>query len=112
MHNVCGKCWLCTDKAVHKKIRGVHTQGRADTRRCVATARFLLFKGGVEACPHVERSELFDEGSEMRCTICVAMVGSAHPRRCIHKVVRIEGSVYTKHNTHKAVCCHRRSLDI
>ena len=36
----------------------VHTQGGAHTRRSVATAGVLLFKGGAGAGPRVKRSEL------------------------------------------------------
>ena len=36
----------------------VHTQGGAHTRRSVAAAGVLLFKGGARAGPLVERSEL------------------------------------------------------
>ena len=50
----CRVVWQSTGKAVH-------TQGGAHTRRSVATAGVLLFKGGAGASPLVERSELSSE---------------------------------------------------
>ena len=44
-----------TTRCIHKVV---HTQGGANTRRFVATAGVLLFKGGAGVGPCVERSEL------------------------------------------------------
>ena len=81
-HNMCGKGWRCTHKAVH-------TQGGAHIRRSVATAGVLLFKRGAGVGPCVKRSE-------PRCTMCGARVGGVHTRRCIHKAVHTQGGAHTR----------------
>ena len=44
----------------------VHTQGGAHTKRSVATAGVMLFRGGAGAGPCVERSEPYVEQCQLR----------------------------------------------
>ena len=81
----CAQTRRCINKAVH-------TQGKADTRQCVATAGFWLFKAGVEVGVRVEWSKPSNEWTVWPCTPnAVHTQGGAHTRPCIHKAQHKQG---------------------
>ena len=82
-----------TRQCIHKVV---HTQGGAHTRRYMATAGALLYKGGAGAGPRFERSEP-KQGVVWRST---------------HNAVHTQVGTHTRRCMHNAVCGHHKSLVI
>ena len=69
----------------------VHTQGSANTRRSVGTARVLLFKGGCLCWPPRGAKQ-----AEARGGLAVHTQGGAYTRWCTHNAVHTQGSANTR----------------
>ena len=85
----------CTRWWPHKVV---HTQDKAHTRRSMATARVLLFKGVARAGPRIKRSKpSFKQSSQgAQCVWEGLAQGSAYTRRCTHKAVHTQGGAHPR----------------
>ena len=68
--------------------KAVHTQGGADKRRYVATARVLLFKRGAGLAP------ASSEASRSRGWLVLFRQGGTHTRQCTHKAEHTKGGLW------------------
>ena len=80
--------------------RAVHTQGGAHTRRSVATAGVLLFKGVQGLAPALSEAS---RGAQCAWEgLVVHTQGGAYTRRCTYKAVHTQGGARTRQCIHKA----------